>query len=56
MTLQEFETDLKQLLAQKEQLVANANAVAGIIQYVEQKIAVLKSAAEAVVEKVADAV
>jgi hypothetical protein len=39
MTREDIEKDLADLKKQREQLIANVNATAGVIQYLESKLA-----------------
>lgn len=39
MTREELEKDLAALKTQRDQLIANVNATAGVIQYIESKLA-----------------
>lgn len=41
MTKEEIEKDLVELRKQRDQLIANVNATAGVIQYLESKLAAL---------------
>lgn len=41
MTREELEKDLVALRTQRDQLIANVNATAGVIQYLESKLAAL---------------
>ena len=41
MTKEEIEKDVAAAKSQREQLIANVNAVAGVIQYLEAKLAAL---------------
>ena len=41
MTKEEIEKDLAALKTQREQLIANVNATAGVIQYLESKLTAL---------------
>lgn len=41
MTREELTKDLDNLKSQREQLIANINAVAGVINYIEQKLTTL---------------
>ena len=43
MTQEDIEKDLTDLKKQREQLIANINAIAGVIQYLESKRAAIVS-------------